>query len=79
MSQYWLDHVALSDAHNRKRLLPFPENKVLAGENAMPAEGPSPQFFDPPRPNYILGWYYARRRVFLKMTDPSSYGDPILQ
>ena len=57
--------VAASDASVRKQLKSenFFENKA---KNVMvPAAGPSPQFFNPPRDHYILGWYYARRRVYL--------------
>ena len=65
------------DAQNRARLaaLDFPEHKALDGERVVDALGPSPQFFNPPRRNYVLGWFYARRRVHFNTTDESSYGN----
>ena len=72
-----LASVAASDASVRKQLKSenFRENKA---KNVMvPAAGPSPQFFNPPRDHYILGWYYARRRVYLQYTDPDATGNPL--
>ena len=77
LSQSDLDLVAFDDAVNRRRLAPYDENKVLPGEEMVPMPGPSPQLFNPPRPKYLLGWYYARRRVHLKYTDPDSQGHNI--
>ena len=80
LDQGCLDQVALDDAVNRARLsnLGFPENKVIPGEEAKPAEGPSPQFFNPPRDRYVLGWYHARRRVYFNMTEPASFGNFVI-
>ena len=77
LSQNSLHQICIEDAENRRRLHPYPENKVLPGEEVVPMPGPSPQFFNPPRNRYLLGWYYARRRVYLKSTDPDSLGLPI--
>ena len=79
LSQGALDQVSLDDALHRARMLSlgFPENKVLSGEAAIPCSGPSPRFLSPPRSQYILGWFYARRRVYFNITDPASFGGPL--
>ena len=78
LSQAALDQVALDDAANRKRLFPFHENKALPGEQMTFMPGPSPQFFNPPRTFYVMGWHFARRRVYLQTTDPDAFGLPVV-
>ena len=71
--------IVIEDAQNRARLaaMGFLDNRALEEEKVTPCFGPSPQFFNPPRQNFVLGWCYARRRFYYSITDPANYGGAI--